>query len=367
MSSFQPPSLPDTSDMTGNAAVRAVEGSFKECSLQEEETGFSSLSPFSPLSKDRQSSTEAGSFTQATHRGESRHGSEKVRERRGERQQTGNSKRSERKEGGSGQGREGSRKGMKRTASAPGLSFGDGGEEDMPKVTVGVCAMDKKARSKQMRAIVERLLRYNEFEVVIFGDDVILHKPVEEWPVVTCLLSWHSEGFPLKKSQAYAALRKPYMVNDVFEQDILLDRRKVYRRLVESGIPAPVHIIVDRDTLPPDQQDPPGFEETEDYVELNGVRIHKPFVEKPASGEDHNVHIYYPHSMGGGVKRLFRKIDNKSADYDPNHPGTVRRDGSYIYEEFLTTGGTDVKVYTVGPRYAHAGERFFVFFMTHFS
>lgn len=40
----------------------------------------------------------------------------------------------------------------------------------------------------------------------------------------------------------------------------------------------------------------------------------------------------------------------QSADYDPHHPGTVRRDGSYIYEEFLTTGGTDVKVYTVGPR-----------------
>lgn len=54
--------------------------------------------------------------------------------------------------------------------------------------------------------------------------------------------------------------------------------------------------------------------------------------------------------QGGGVKRLFRKVDNKSADYDPHHPGTVRRDGSYIYEEFLTTGGTDVKVYTVGPR-----------------
>jgi inositol hexakisphosphate/diphosphoinositol-pentakisphosphate kinase len=35
----------------------------------------------------------------------------------------------------------------------------------------------------------------------------------------------------------------------------------------------------------------------EDYVELNGMRIDKPFVEKPASGEDHNIHIYYPHSM----------------------------------------------------------------------
>jgi hypothetical protein len=48
--------------------------------------------------------------------------------------------------------------------------------------------------------------------------------------------------------------------------------------------------------------------------------------------------------QGGGVKRLFRKVDNKSSCYDPHHPGTVRRDGSYIYEEFLATGGTDVKV-----------------------
>jgi hypothetical protein len=32
----------------------------------------------------------------------------------------------------------------------------------------------------------------------------------------------------------------------------------------------------------------------------------------------------------------------------------VRRDGSYIYEEFLETQGTDVKMYTVGPEYGHA-------------
>ena len=51
------------------------------------------------------------------------------------------------------------------------------------------------------------------------------------------------------------------------------------------------------------------------------------------------------------------QVGNKSADYDSEHPGTVRRDGSYIYEEFIATSGTDIKVYTVGSEYAHAEAR----------
>ena len=40
-----------------------------------------------------------------------------------------------------------------------------------------------------------------------------------------------------------------------------------------SGIPVPNHIVVDRDKLPEGQDDPEGFMETEDYVELDGSFI----------------------------------------------------------------------------------------------
>ncbi len=168
-----------------------------------------------------------------------------------------------------------------------------------------------------MNHIVERLLRYGEFEVVVFGDDTILNKPAEEWPRCDCLLSWHSgaapgraslggchkgccrrcvggvlnavqlgrgactdasigaqscrpamqmvgrmlslrhpchpsqlllapaDGFPLRKAQQYVMLRKPYLVNDVMAQDILLDRRRVYRTLmVRAGrLPAVCGVV----------------------------------------------------------------------------------------------------------------------------
>lgn len=40
---------------------------------------------------------------------------------------------------------------------------------------------------------------------------------------------------------------------------------------------------------------------------------------------------------------LFRKKQNSSSSYNPDRH-QVRRDGVYIYEEFLSTFGTDVKV-----------------------
>ena len=120
-----------------------------------------------------------------------------------------------------------------------------------------------------MTEIQRRLTAFGEFDVVLFGDATILNAPVADWPAVDCLLSWHSDGFPLKKAQQYASLRRPYLINDVHLQDELLDRRAVYRRLRGAGIGVPHHVVIDRDGLAPGA-DPPGFVETEDYIEAGG-------------------------------------------------------------------------------------------------
>ncbi|XP_062927074.1 inositol hexakisphosphate and diphosphoinositol-pentakisphosphate kinase 1 isoform X2 [Mobula hypostoma] len=233
--------------------------------------------------------------------------------------------------------------------------YDDENDSDSPperQILVGICAMAKKSKSKPMTQILERLCKFEYISVVIINEDVILNESVENWPVCDCLISFHSKGFPLDKAVAYAKLRNPVLINDLNMQYYIQDRREVYRILQEEGIDLPRYAVLNRD---PDRPDECNLVEGDDHVEVNGEIFQKPFVEKPVSAEDHNVYIYYPVSAGGGSQRLFRKIGSRSSVYSPE--STVRKTGSYIYEEFMPTDGTDVKVYTVGPDYAHAEAR----------
>jgi inositol hexakisphosphate/diphosphoinositol-pentakisphosphate kinase len=128
---------------------------------------------------------------------------------------------------------------------------------------------------------------------------------------------------------AYVELRKPVCVNDLPLQKIFWDRRVVLQILDKIGVPTPARLECNRDGGPQldkgiaDQiQQSLGVRvdkprptsdfsmEDEDTIVVDGKKMHKPFVEKPVSGENHNVNIYFPKSKGGGARRLFRKVSN---------------------------------------------------------
>ncbi|MCJ1281325.1 hypothetical protein MMC26_000644, partial [Xylographa opegraphella] len=255
---------------------------------------------------------------------------------------------------------------------------------------IGVCALDVKARSKPSRNILTRLQNNGEFEVVVFGDKVILDEAVENWPLCDYLLSFYSDGFPLDKAIAYARLRKPFCVNDLPMQKVLWDRRICLRILDSLGVPTPKRLEVNRDGGPtlesadlahhvrhmsgvqleggadgmgggiPMPQNVQMIDDGDTFL-VDGITLRKPFVEKPVSGDDHNVRIYFPKSEGGGGRRLFRKIGNKSSDWDSelSIPRAITESkSSYVYEEFLNVDNAeDIKAYTVGPDFCHAETR----------
>jgi inositol hexakisphosphate/diphosphoinositol-pentakisphosphate kinase len=274
------------------------------------------------------------------------------------------------------------------TATSSSPASRDMREKKPTKGIIGVCALESKARSKPARNIFGKLVE--EFEVKIFGDKIILDEAVENWPVCDFLISFFSDGFPLDKAIAYVKLRKPFCVNDLPMQQVLWDRRLCLGILDKLSVPTPRRIDVSRDGGPrlqsaemaksvfertglklegPEDGTGGGFQAPK-QVELiddgntilvDGVTLTKPFVEKPVSGEDHNINIYFHKKDGGGGRRLFRKVNNKSSEKDDtlDVPRSILDPtSSYIYEQFLQTENSeDVKAYTVGPTFCHAETR----------
>ncbi|KAH6073954.1 inositol hexakisphosphate and diphosphoinositol-pentakisphosphate kinase [Parastagonospora nodorum] len=274
------------------------------------------------------------------------------------------------------------------TATSSSPASRDMREKKPTKGIIGVCALESKARSKPARNIFGKLVE--EFDVKIFGDKIILDEAVENWPVCDFLISFFSDGFPLDKAIAYVRLRKPFCVNDLPMQQVLWDRRLCLGILDKLSVPTPRRIDVTRDGGPRLQspefaksvfertglklqgpedgtgggvQPPKHVELVDDgnTILVDGVTLTKPFVEKPVSGEDHNIHIYFHKKDGGGGRRLFRKVNNKSSEKDDTLEvprSILDPTSSYIYEQFLQTENSeDVKAYTVGPSFCHAETR----------
>jgi inositol-hexakisphosphate/diphosphoinositol-pentakisphosphate 1-kinase len=148
---------------------------------------------------------------------------------------------------------------------------------------------------------------------------------VENWPRCDVLISFFSTDFPLDKAIAYTRLRDVCCVNDLIPQALLWDRRLVGQVLDHLGVPTPPRCEVSRDGGPKVDKELRehmknkigvklgGFQVTPevslredgDAIIVDGKVLEKPFVEKPVSGEDHNVYIYF---KGGGGRRLFRKV-----------------------------------------------------------
>lgn len=205
--------------------------------------------------------------------------------------------------------------------------------------------MDIKARSKAMREILTRIVERSRgaIEVKVFGDKVILDEgdcvistashtlyvcltsDVENWPRCDILISFFSTDFPLDKAMSYVNLRNPFCINDLAPQALLWDRRLVGAILDHLKVPTPTRLEVSRDGGPKVDIElvelikkklgvtlggflvtpEVSLREDGNAIVVDGKVMEKPFVEKPVSGEDHNVYIYF---RGGGGRRLFRKV-----------------------------------------------------------
>lgn len=171
-------------------------------------------------------------------------------------------------------------------------------DDDAGRIRLGICAMDKKARSRPMAEILSRLDE-DSFCVVFFGDAVLKNEAAKDWPVCDVLIAFYSKGYPLQKAKEYVELRKPFILNDLDMQELLQDRRRVYDLLEASGIDVPRHVYLSRDGyVSTGSGDGDGAKDQEvkefdDHIVVNGVLVNKPFVEKPVNAEGEYNGIAY--------------------------------------------------------------------------
>lgn len=107
------------------------------------------------------------------------------------------------------------------------------------KIKFGICAMDKKVYISNKYLFIQvngvplqnLLTRLDKdiFDIIIFGNNTILNKNIEDWPLCDVLMAFYSHGFPLDKANQYAKLRHPFLINEIDPQFIsfLIDLKRI--------------------------------------------------------------------------------------------------------------------------------------------
>ncbi|KAH0574500.1 Inositol-hexakisphosphate/diphosphoinositol-pentakisphosphate 1-kinase [Spironucleus salmonicida] len=251
-----------------------------------------------------------------------------------------------------------------------------------------------------MQAILKKIMQETKtLEIKIFSEEMILNEPIENWPDdVFAAIAFHSTGFPINKVIQYVKKRNITVVNGSIEnQKILFNRGYIKHLLNNHNVPQPQFIIIHRqrvycqdcqtiqkqilsqnkgkltsktcscefvlkqeqdypvlkqNCLTCQYKDPQTLIQTNDYIDYNGRKLNRPFIEKPMDADNHNVYIY----TKTGIIKLFRKIENKASSFEEGQ-FQIRRDGCYVYEEFLDSGGKDMKIYSIYPNYMLAEIR----------
>jgi len=151
----------------------------------------------------------------------------------------------------------------------------------------------KKQKNKNMNNIINSIQTHslNNIKIIIFTQDTILNKSIEEWPRCDCLLAFYSKNFPLDKCIEYYNKYKPLCLNNLEKQKLLLNRELILNELIKHKVPVLNQIIVLKDDYINNR-----VEEKDDYIiltDINGNKkeLSRPFIEKPTDAESHDLYI----------------------------------------------------------------------------
>jgi len=132
------------------------------------------------------------------------------------------------------------------------------------------------------------------------------------------------------------------------------DRSKLLRKLSEHSIPTPPFVACvrngDNNSV---QQQQLVVEEHDDHVMISGKRINKPFLEKPLDRRDRAIYVYYPKTAGGGRALIASResgdlLSCRRSNSWFEHAGRVRREGSFIYQEYMQSEGFQIQATCIG-------------------